>query len=59
MTFDAQKTTAASLAGSITIVIVWAAKHYGHTAIPGEVAAAFATFLTGVLSHKLKLSNPT
>lgn len=59
MQLDAQKTTAASLSGAITVIAVWAAQYFWHVTVPPEIAAAFGVLLSGVLSHIPMFSNPT
>ena len=41
-----RKVGAGLLAGSLTVILIWAMKQYGGTDIPGEVGSAITTILT-------------
>jgi len=46
-----RKVAAGGAAGALSIIIVWAARQFGHTEIPAEVASAFTTLLAFLVSY--------
>lgn len=45
------KVVAGALAGAVTVILVWAAKQYGHVELPGEVSSAVTTVLSAVAAY--------
>lgn len=45
------KVFAGALAGAVAVIIAWAAKAFGHTDMPPEIAAAVSTVLTFVVQY--------
>lgn len=46
-----RKVGAGMLAGALSVLLVWAAKEYGGTEIPGEAGSAITTVLTFLVSY--------